>query len=98
MWQVKERWWREDGSTEVGVGLPPQRESFGVGEDELKPKTGVKMGARRGKQNTGRGRGELKRQRSGENDRQWEQQRKNRRKRLREKKVQAAHSLPTVLH
>lgn len=65
----------------VGRYVPPERETFGVEEDKLKSKTGVRTRARRGKQN-GEREAERKRQRSGANDRQWEQQRKNRRKRL----------------
>lgn len=35
--------------------MPPERETFGVEEDKLKLKTGVKRRARRGKQNGEKG-------------------------------------------
>lgn len=36
MWQVRERWREDKGD------VPPERETFGVEEEKLKLKTGVK--------------------------------------------------------
>lgn len=92
---MKKRWWED----KEWRGVPPQRETFGEEEDELrrrklKSEGGCKARARRGEQDEKRGRqraedrGVERMTDSGSSGEREE----------RSEKVGAAHSLPTVLH
>lgn len=81
--------------------MPPERETFGVEEDMLNLETGVRMRARRGKQNGEKG----GRQQKADDLEQMTDSGSSRGKKKNteekdsgKKEVEAAHSLPTVLH
>lgn len=92
------RWGRGGGKIRREEGVPPERETFGVEEDTLNLETGVRMRARRGKQNGEKG----GRQQKTEIWSKWQTvgaaEEKKQKKKTQGKKVEAAHSLPTVLH